>query len=250
MSYAIRLRDVTLAYERRPALEHLSGEFLSGSMTAVVGPNGAGKSTLLKALCGMLRLAGGSVEFEGIGRSLLGYLPQQSEIDRSFPITVSDTVLMGAWDRMGMNRDVDVRLAEQAEEALSAVGLTGFHDCPVGSLSVGQFQRVLFARLFLQNAPVVLLDEPFAAIDERTTRELIALLVRWHQQEQRTVIAVLHDIDLVRAHFPSALLLARTPIAWGATQTVLTPENLRSARILAEQWDQPVLERRPASVLA
>jgi zinc/manganese transport system ATP-binding protein len=237
----IRLRDVTLAYERRPALEHLSGDFLSGSLTAIVGPNGAGKSTLLKALSGTLRPAAGSVEFNGLLRSQLGYLPQQADIDRSFPITVSDTVLMGAWNRIGVARGVNTHLAEQAEEALSAVGLTGFHRRSVGSLSAGQFQRVLFARLFLQNAPVVLLDEPFAAIDERTTRELIELLVRWHRQERRTVIAVLHDFDQVRAHFPNVLLLARTPIAWGATETVLTPENLRAARIRAEHWDEPTV---------
>ncbi len=239
MSYAIRLRDVSLAYEHRPALENLSGDFLSGSLTAIVGPNGAGKSTLLKALCGMLRPARGSIEFNGFSRSQLGYLPQRADIDRSFPITVSDTVLMGAWNRIGAARGVDARLAEQAEDALAAVGLAGFHRRLVGSLSAGQFQRVLFARLFLQNSPVVLLDEPFTAIDERTTRELIELLVRWHRQERRTVIAVLHDFDQVRTHFPHALLLARTAIAWGATGTVLTPENMRAARILAEHWDEP-----------
>jgi len=242
---AIGLRDLTIAYDRHPAVHHLTGDFAPGSLTAIVGPNGAGKSTLLKAITGALRPAAGTVELNGLSRSDLAYLPQQAEIDRAFPITVADTVVMGAWTRIGVGLGVDRATAVRAGQALSAVGLDGFGRRPVGSLSAGQFQRVLFARMLLQDARVVLLDEPFTAIDARTTRDLLDLVVRWHRQEGRTVIAVLHDFDQVRAHFPHALLLARAPIAWGDTDRVLTPKNLLSARALAESWDEnaPLCDR-------
>jgi zinc/manganese transport system ATP-binding protein len=102
-------------------------------------------------------------------------------------------------------------------------------------LSSGQFQRVLFARLLVQDAHLIVLDEPFTAIDARTTQDLLRLVRTWHG-EGRTVIAVLHDLDQVREHFPDTLLLARESIAWGATAQVLCSENLRQARNMAEFW--------------
>ena len=116
-----------------------------------------------------------------------------------------------------------------------AVGLGGFEQRSIGSLSAGQFQRVLFARLLLQDASVILLDEPFNAIDARTTHDLLALIGAWHGQG-RTVIAVLHDIEQVRQHFPSTLLLAREAVAWGDTAGTLQPDNLRRAKNMAEHW--------------
>jgi zinc/manganese transport system ATP-binding protein len=121
--------------------------------------------------------------------------------------------------------------------ALHAVGLDGFSTRPLDTLSGGQMQRALFARVILQDAPVVLLDEPFAAIDDRTVGDLMHLVDHWHR-EGRTVVAVLHDIELVRRHFPQTLLLAREPIAWGATAVALRPENLQRARAMPEAWDE------------
>ena len=105
-----------------------------------------------------------------------------------------------------------------------------------GTLSAGQFQRVLFARLLLQDADLILLDEPFNAIDSKTTAELLALVADWHAR-QRTVIAVLHDHSQVHQHFPQTLLLARGVVAWGETSDVLTPHHLAQARLLGESWD-------------
>jgi zinc/manganese transport system ATP-binding protein len=246
---AIALRDLTVAYDRHPAVHHLTGSFAPGSLTAIVGPNGAGKSTLLKAIVGALRPAAGTVELNGLLRSELAYLPQQAEIDRTFPITVADTVVMGAWTRIGIGGGVGRVVAARAHQALAAVGLDGFGRRPVGSLSAGQFQRVLFARMLLQDARVVLLDEPFTAIDAKTTRDLLDLVVRWHRREGRTIIAVLHDFDQIRAHFPQALLLARELIAWGDTHRVLTSGNLLSARTMAESWneDAPLCDRTPGA---
>jgi len=232
----IALHDVTAAYERHPAVHHLSGAFATGSLTAVVGPNGAGKSTLLKSLAGLVRPVAGRVERGALGQDRIAYLPQLPEIDRGFPISVLDTALLGHWRKIGWYRGVDRSLREQARQALETVGLRGFEPRPIATLSAGQFQRVLFARLMLQDAAALLLDEPFNTIDARTTRDLIALIEAWHR-EGRTVVAVLHDLEQVRRHFPDTLLLARECIDWGPTARVLTPTNLLQAQRMSESWD-------------
>jgi zinc/manganese transport system ATP-binding protein len=239
MSAAIALHDLTVAYERRPAVHHITGRFEAGSLTAIVGPNGAGKSTLIKAIAGTMKPAAGQVDRGHLATKTLGYLPQAAEIDRGFPLSVADTVAMGAWRSIGPFRGLSRELALRTQTALQAVGLDGFESRSIGSLSSGQFQRVLFARLLLQDASVILLDEPFTAIDARTTRDLLELVRVWHGQG-RTVIAVLHDIDQVRQHFPQTLLMARQAIAWGETAQVLSVANLRKARNMAEFWSADV----------
>jgi zinc/manganese transport system ATP-binding protein len=235
----ITLADVTVAYDRHPAVHHLSGRFGPGSLTAIVGPNGAGKTTLLRAITGAARLDAGRVDLGGLSASDIAYLPQQAALDRSFPIACRDVVLMGHWRRAGLFRRLGPGAREEAEAALGAVGLAGFGQRQIATLSAGQFQRLLFARVLLEDCPVVVLDEPFTAIDARTTADLLGVVSRWHG-EGRTVIAVLHDHDLVRAHFPETLLLAREAIAWGGTEAVLTPANLLKARRMAEAWaDHP-----------
>lgn len=233
----IRIKNLTVAYQRHPAIHHVSGTFAEGSLTAIVGPNGAGKSSLLAALVGHVTPTTGSIEIATQAQGRVAYLPQQSEIDRSFPISVLDVVMLGHWGRAGAFASINSTMREKGFHALAAVGLTGFEKRLIGDLSVGQFQRVLFARVLLQDAAVILLDEPFNAIDARTTADLLAVVQRWHQH-QRTVIAVLHDLDQVREHFPNTLLLAREVVAWGATQEALCAENLMRARQMAEHWDE------------
>lgn len=243
---SIALDNLTVAYEGHPAVHHLHGTFAAGSMTAVVGPNGAGKSSLLRAIAGLLRPAEGEVRLLGVQPRDIAYLPQQAEIDRQFPLPVGDLVAMGGWRRAGPLAAIGSALLERVREAIQAVGLTGLEARPIGTLSVGQFQRVLFARVMVQDAPLILLDEPFNAIDERTCGDLLALVHRWHG-EGRTLLAVLHDLQQVRDHFPQALLLSREKVAWGDTADVLTPERLARARALAEGWDAhaPLCEVRP-----
>ncbi|MBB3592214.1 zinc/manganese transport system ATP-binding protein [Rhizobium sp. BK529] len=232
----IRLDNLTVSYDRHPAVHHLSGTFRSGSMTAIAGPNGAGKSTLLKAIMGELRPVEGRVEHL-MQRTDFGYLPQAAEINRRFPISVVDTVLLGSWRQAGAFGRIAKQDVARAGAALATVGLEGFEKRHIGSLSAGQFQRVLFARLLLQDARIILLDEPFAAIDARTTRDLLDIVVRWHG-DGRTVIAVLHDFEQVREYFPETLLLARRLIGWGPTQQVMSSANLLQARAMAERWDE------------
>ena len=236
MTAAFSLHDVTLGYDRHPAVHHLTGSFETGSLTAVVGPNGAGKSTLLKGLIGRLAPLDGRLERNGLRQSDIAYLPQQAEIDRSFPISVMDTVLLGHWRTIGLFGPITPAQRRQAGEALLAVGLDGFERRPIASLSAGQFQRVLFARMLLQDCPVILLDEPFTSIDARTSADLLKVVAGWHG-EGRTVVAVLHDLDQVRENFPDTLVIAREPIAWGATTEALRAEHLFQARQIAEGWD-------------
>jgi len=236
MSYALAFDDYSLGYNRNPAVMQLQTTIFEGSLTAVVGPNGAGKSTLLKGVVGSLPPLSGKVS---IGSSKdISYLPQQSEVDRSFPISVHELVAMGLWRELGAFRGVSRSHRSRIEEALAAVGLEGFETRAIGSLSGGQVQRALFARLLLQDSKLVLLDEPFNAIDATTTADLIAVVKRWHG-EGRTVLAVLHDIDAVRAHFPETLLLARELVAHGPTNEVLTAENQFRARQMCEACSGP-----------
>ncbi|TDQ83345.1 zinc/manganese transport system ATP-binding protein [Dongia mobilis] len=229
----IRLDNVTIAYQRHPAVHHLSGAFTRGSLTALVGPNGAGKSTLLKGIVGLLPLDGGAITIAD--RSALGYLPQVTDVDRSFPMSVLDVVNLGHWRRIGALGRLTPALRQRSRDAIADVGLKGFESRSIASLSVGQFQRVLFARLIAADAELILLDEPFNAVDQRTVEDLMALVDGWHLAG-KTVIAALHDLDFVRRHFPQCLLLAREPVAWGQTAAVLAPENLRRARVAADGW--------------
>jgi zinc/manganese transport system ATP-binding protein len=237
MTAQLRFQDLTLGYDRHPAVHHLSGEIAAGSLTAVVGPNGAGKSTLFKGVVGIIKPLSGTVERNGVLPQDIAYLPQIAEIDRTFPINVYDMVSMGLWRRSGLFGGIGKKQRDRIEAAIEAVGLTGFEQRAIGTLSGGQMQRMLFARLLLQDARVIVLDEPFNAVDAKTSADLLALVRRW-QDERRTVLAALHDFDVVRANFPETLLLAREPVAWGRTGEVLTQANIEKARAMCEAFDE------------
>ncbi len=228
---ALSFHDLTLGYDRHPAVHHVTGDVAQGTLLAVIGPNGAGKSTLFKGIMGELQPLGGSLARHGLARRHIAYLPQVADIDRSFPISVFDCVSMGLWREIGAWRGIDAEKRAKVARALETVGLRDLARRNIGSLSGGQFQRVLFARLLLQDARLILLDEPFGAVDAQTVADLVALIKDWHR-EGRTVLAALHDLEQVRAHFPETLMLAREVVAWGDTRKILTEDNLAQAREL------------------
>lgn len=232
-SALLRFDNLTLGYNRHPAVHHLHGEIAAGSLLAVVGPNGAGKSTLLKGIIGELLPMQGTIELIGLERRNIAYLAQQSTVDSSFPIIIYDFVAMGLWAEFGAFRGFDSAARRRIETAIEAVGLGGLERRPIGQLSGGQLQRARFARLMLQDAPLVLLDEPYSAIDTNSVRDLAALVRRWNQ-EGRTVISVLHDFAHVRQEYPETLLLAREAVAQGSTEEVLSEANVQRAHHLAE----------------
>lgn len=227
----IELEHLSLGWRDKVAIRDISGQFLQGGLYAVVGPNGAGKSTLLKGLMGQIAPIQGHIHLHLDPSTDLAFLPQQADIDRSFPITVYDLVAMGAWARIGVFKGVKGKEHQRIQQVLQTVGMADFASRSINTLSGGQFQRALFARLLLQDTAVILLDEPFAAVDTDTTQDLLALILDWHAQG-RTVIAVLHELDMVREHFPTSVLLGGQLVGWGPSTEVLSPENLHLARHL------------------
>jgi zinc/manganese transport system ATP-binding protein len=238
---AIRLDNVTLGYDRRPAVHHLTGVVEPGATLAVCGPNGAGKSTLLKGLSGLLTPIGGRILRDGLSARDIAYLPQSADIDQSFPLDVLDFVSTGAMRRIGFFGRVDRMERARIGAAMHAVGLEGFEDRQIGTLSGGQMQRALFARILVEDCPIILLDEPFGAIDASTIDDLLKIVARW-REEGRTVVAVLHELDQARRAFPETLLLAREPVYWGATGEALSEAHLSEARRMVEAFDREAHE--------
>jgi zinc/manganese transport system ATP-binding protein len=236
MTLALELVDVGRRYGELRAVQSVTLEVEAGSRHALIGPNGAGKSTLFRGLAGILKPLAGSIDLGGLDPRDIAYLPQSVDVDKSFPISVFDFVGTGLWRTTGFFGGMGTRERDRIAEALAAVGLNGFENRNIGTLSGGQMQRMLFARVLLQDARLIVLDEPFNAIDAKTSADLLLLVKRWHD-EKRTVLAALHDLDLVRQNFPETMLLARGPVAWGPTAQVMTSENLMEARRMCEAFD-------------
>ncbi len=231
---SLTFSGLTLGYNSHPAVHHLSGALARGSLTAVVGPNGSGKSTLLKGIVGILKPMAGRMSINGNAR--VAYLPQLSEVDRHFPARVYDLVALGLWSKLRLLGRVSTADKDAIARAIAAVGLTGFETRAINTLSGGQLQRALFARVIVQAADLILLDEPFNGVDTKTVTDLISLIKGWHDAG-KTVLVVAHDVTLVREHFPQTMLLARQLIAWGETVAVLSEANLARARRFTEAWN-------------
>ena len=232
---SIQLTNLTLAYEKHPAVHHVTATIERGDLLAIFGPNGAGKSTLLNALAGLTSVNEGYIK--GLNPNEVAYLPQQTQIDRTFPLTVAELVAAGLWSTIGFNKSLRSKHEHQCNSAIAAVGLQGFKNRMINTLSGGQMQRTLFARLLLQDRPVILLDEPFNAIDAKTVTDLTQVIKTWHQAK-RTIVMVSHDLEYVRQHCQKTLLLARECIDHGVTNEVLTTDNLRRARHMCEVFDE------------
>jgi zinc/manganese transport system ATP-binding protein len=194
----IQVIDLTAGYDGKTVVGPLTTAFSAGCMTALLGCNGTGKSTLLKTLSGELRPVSGTL-IRPVPMSSISYLPQSRAIDRDFPITTSQFATFGLWQKAPFRWQwlapcwkLPPALALKRDEALDSMGLTTMAESPLRELSGGQFQRLLFTRLMLQNHPVILLDEPFTGIDEETTQALLYRLRAW-SEEGKILIAALHD---------------------------------------------------------
>jgi zinc/manganese transport system ATP-binding protein len=213
----ITLDQVELRHGARVVISGLSGTFAPGSLTALLGPNGAGKTTLLKSLAGLHPPSKGRISRDGLKPTDIALLAQGSHLDRSFPITCLDFVAL-ATTRLGPFRAVSPTHMQAAHAALDRVGLADMANRQIQALSAGQFQRVLFARTIMQDASLILLDEPFTAVDAATTAMLMSVIEQWHAQG-RTVIAVLHDMEIVRRSFPQTLSLSHQGAVWDGQPT-------------------------------
>ena len=231
----IKIQNLTVSYNFHPAVHHLNATINQGQWLAVVGPNGAGKSTLLNVLAGIITEYEGSIK--GINPNNVAYLPQQTKLDKDFPITVLELISTGLWQEIGFSGGLSDTQIERCMNALEAVGLDGFENRIINTLSGGQLQRSLFARVLMQDQQVILLDEPFNAIDTKTLTDLTSVIKEW-QNKNRTIIMVTHDLEYVKDNCPTSMLLAKECIDLGSTKSVLTKENLDNAKKVSEAFDE------------
>lgn len=229
----IMLQNLSVYYGQRHALQNVSGIFSQGSLTAVAGPNGSGKSTMLKVIAGVIKPTCGTIKFAKGRHQSMAYLPQAANMQRDFPISVEEVVLTGFYPKMGEGKGVRKEQHALARKALQDVGLEGYEDRQVSDLSGGEYQRALFARVIVQNAPIILLDEPFTAVDAETTARLIRLLLKWHK-EGRTVICVLHDLLLIQKYFPESMVLQGKCLGSGHTHKLFEQKLLSFDLDMAE----------------
>ncbi|HVY16717.1 MAG TPA: ATP-binding cassette domain-containing protein [Rhodopila sp.] len=208
----ITFHHVALRHGQRVVLSDVTGVLAPGSLTALVGSNGTGKTTLLRAIAGLHPVAAGTIDRGALRPADIALLAQGSHLDRSFPITCLEVVAL-AGPRVGVLRAIGRDRLAAARAALAKVGLEGFERRHIEALSAGQFQRVLFARTIAQDAALILLDEPFTNVDTDTVAILLSVIADWHAQG-RTVVAVLHDLDLARRYFPQVVTLADGHATW------------------------------------
>ena len=217
--------NLALGYQGESLLTDVGFDLMRGEILAVVGHNGSGKSTLVKTLLGVIPALGGEL-FWGRGRPReIAYLGQLTEFDRQFPIRVRDLATMGAWNGLGFLGSITGKRRKLVDEALARCGIEAIADQPIHQLSSGQLQRALFARTIVQDAPLILLDEPFTAVDQTTEGKLLSVIEDW-AREGRAVILVLHDLTAVLKHCNKALLLGKGRTRFGTPAAVLTPANL------------------------
>jgi ABC-type Mn2+/Zn2+ transport system ATPase subunit len=233
MNHELFLHDVTVSYNRIPAVHHLTASFRCHSCVALLGPNGAGKTTLLKAIAGLLPLETGHIRFEGhelagAATSAIAYVPQREAVDWDFPVTVRGLVEMGRfamlknWGRFG---DKDARAVD---EALRVCNLEELAERQISALSGGQQQRAFLSRAWAQQADIYLLDEPFTGLDRNATEAFASAMQRL-RDAGKLVMASHHDLKSVESLFDHILLLNGELVASGPTTDAFTPENLDRA---------------------
>lgn len=227
-SKKILVDHLTVTYGETIALEDISGAIEPNSLIAIFGPNGGGKSTFVKVLASLIKPTKGSITHHCQSTCQPAYLPQQSTMHRSFPITVREVVAMGLWHTVGAFKSLTKTHQSLIDEALERVGLQDYDSRLIETLSGGQFQRMLFARVILEDSSLIILDEPFTAIDIHTSQTLLALIQEWHQKG-KTILVVLHDLEMARKYFPESILLSKHCLGWGPTSKVLTDKNIMSS---------------------
>lgn len=229
---ALHVEDLTVTYGANPVLWDIDLDIPPGVMCAIVGPNGAGKSTLIKAALGLVRPVAGHVRFLGrpIGqmRRQIGYVPQRHSVDWDFPTTARDVVEMGLYRDLGWLRRPGKAEHARALAALAEVGMQDYADRQISQLSGGQQQRVFIARALVQDAPILILDEPMAGVDASTEAIIIALLKKL-RDAGRTVIVVHHDLTTVQSYFDWLVMLNVRIIAQGPVAQTYSADNLRAA---------------------
>lgn len=227
--FALRISDLSVAYHKKPVLQHVGFDIPDGRLVGIIGPNGAGKSTLIKAVLGLVPKLAGHVEIYGRPykerRNIVGYVPQRESVDWDFPTNALDVVTMGTYGRLGWFRRPGQKERAAALECLDKVGMAAFADRQISQLSGGQQQRVFLARALAQDAQIYFMDEPFVGVDAKTEKAIVALLMDLKKQGS-TVLVVHHDLSTVQEYFDWVVLLNQQLVAAGPTTDVFNRENL------------------------
>ncbi|MEM1221149.1 MAG: metal ABC transporter ATP-binding protein [Verrucomicrobiota bacterium] len=250
-SLPLVVRDLTVAYHRKPVIWDIELSIPEGKLVSIVGPNGAGKSTLIKACLDLIPRTSGEVllygEPYGKQRKRVGYVPQRESVDWDFPVSALDVVAMGTYGQLGWFKRVNKRSKSLAMQALERVGLADYAHRQISQLSGGQQQRTFLARALVQNADIYFMDEPFAAVDAATERAIVNLLKEL-QQLGKTCFVVHHDLATVPQYFDWTVLLNMRVVASGPTKEVFNQENLRKTyggklTLLSQAADEIVRNR-------
>jgi zinc transport system ATP-binding protein len=204
-------RDLSLGYEGRTVSEHIHFSIETGDYLCIVGENGSGKSTLMRALLGLKSPEGGEIIFgDGLSARTIGYLPQQTEVQRDFPASVREVVRSGFAARGGLRPFYSHAERQIAETAMRQVGISALADRPIATLSGGQKQRALLARALCATDRMLLLDEPVAGLDPNATEEMY-VMIRELNRHRITVVMITHDVSAVLKYATKVLHMGRAP---------------------------------------
>ncbi len=206
----ITLRDVTIAFEGVPAVEHVSYQVNRGDYMVLIGENGSGKSTLMRAMLGLVHPCAGTVRYgDGLKRNQIGYLPQQTAVQRDFPASVEEVVLSGCINQLGSRFFYGKNLQRKAHEKMALLDIENLSDKSYRTLSGGQQQRVLLARALCATDALLLLDEPVTGLDPGSTQELYGLIRRLNREHGVSVVMVSHDLHGSMADANKVLVVDR-----------------------------------------
>lgn len=228
----LSVENLTVSYEDLPVFKNLHVAFQPGKITGIIGPNGAGKSTLIKAMLGLKKVQTGRVTYQEKSmkamQKKIAYVEQRKDLDLTFPIDVEDLILTGTYASLGLFKSPGKKEQAAAKDALEKVGLTTFSNRQIGNLSGGQLQRVFVARAIVQNAEVIILDEPFVGIDLASETAIMKILQGW-KNEGKTILVVHHDLNKVTQYFDDLVVMNHGVIDFGPTAEVYTAKNIEKA---------------------
>ncbi|MFC6164797.1 metal ABC transporter ATP-binding protein [Lactiplantibacillus dongliensis] len=225
----LNVRNLTVAYDDTPVFKALAVTFAPGKITGIIGPNGAGKSTLIKGMLGLIKTQAGTATFDQQPLSQLktkvAYVEQRKDLDLTFPINVAEVVLTGTYGRLGLFKSPGRTERQASAAALAQVKLTDLAQRQIGNLSGGQLQRVFVARAIVQDAEIIILDEPFVGIDLQSETAIMQILKQW-RDAGKTIIVVHHDLNKVSRYFDDLVILNHGIVAAGPVESVYTPANI------------------------
>lgn len=232
MNEVLTVDNICVSYFGKEVLNNITFSAKKGKLIGVIGPNGAGKSTLIKAILSLARPSFGTITFGKNhikdAKKTISYVKQRADNDLSFPIQVKDVVMLGAYPRLGLFKYPRKAHKKQVLDVLEKVDMLSFAKTQIGELSGGQLQRVFLARVLMQQAQLIFLDEPFAGIDAESEQKIIKILKKL-RNEGKTIIVVYHDLANVVDYFDEVIILNKEIVACGEVKTTFTKENIAKA---------------------